>query len=356
MSTLTLSDAIEAYLKIRRVKFKPTTTRCDANDLRRLLAHVGNVRLDKLTKDHLIDYFYGTHGRINSKARYSDGPIAASTFNVERGRVKTFLDWCVEEGYIPVSPMRGVDRRRVGVKDRLRLTPEQMVELIEGAEYPRDRIVLALGCNTGLRSHAIANLRVGDVDLGAGVLRAYTSKTETTRGLPITLDLDVELRRWLAYYQDQCGPLQADWFLCPARYRFGWFVDPATGERDDDTSVIRPTVSVGRPVRIVHAGLARLGLDAKGEGFHTLRRSSGRAVFEAALEDGDPRAIHVAQAFLQHENAAMTQHYIGTSHERQRLDETMRGQAFLTRRNAGSGAVVSLDAARRKRRGAKDGA
>jgi integrase len=342
---ISLSDGIDAYLVLRCAKHKPSTTRCDRNDLRRLLAYVGNVRLKDLNKDHLVGYFYGAKGRVNQ--------VSAATFNAERGRIITFLHWAVEEGHIAKSPMRGIDRRTVRTRERLRLNPDQMLEAIAGEEYPRDRALLSVVCNTALRAHAITLLRVRDVDLANGYLCTYTTKTETERLMPMPSELEAELRSWREVYAQECGPLHPDWFLLPARARYGWYTDPTTGRRDDNKSVLRPTVEMcyQTTLRIVHKTLARLGLDGPGEGLHTLRRSSARAVFDAVADDGDARAIHIAREFLGHTNVAMTEHYIGTSHERKQLDDRMKGKAFLAASRPESSNVVDLAALRRRKRG-----
>jgi integrase len=163
--------------------------------------------------------------------------------------------------------------------------------------------------------------------------------------LPISLDLDRELRLWLEAYQEACGPLRDDWFLTPARHRG---LDGPTRE----VSKLKPNQQMiyHTALRIVHQGLARIGMDEKGAGTHTLRRSTGRAVFDAAVEDGDARAIHIARELLGHKNVAMTEVYIGTNVEKQRLNDTMRGQAFLSRRSGTTDSnVVSLADARRRK-------
>ena len=339
---MNLSDAIDRYLDLRAAKCAKSTVRCDAGALRRLLADVGNIRVKDLTRDHLREHFYCRKGVINR--------VNGATFNDERARVKAFVEWAIDENLLTSNPIRGIDRRRVGQRERLRLTPTEMIDLIEACEHPRDRVLVSIACNTGLRSHALSTLKVGDVDLDNGFLRSYSSKTDNQKLHPITLDLDIELRRWFKHYQDECGPLQPDWYLAPARWRLGR-VGP-TGSFDGSISVLRPTEPVGRPLRAVHQALEAIGLDEKGAGFHTLRRSSGRAVFEAAVADGDPRAIHLAREHLDHSSVMLTESYIGTTHEKQKLNETLKGRAFLTKQSADTASVVvSLAEARRRRRG-----
>lgn len=336
---MNLSDAIEKYLVLRGAKHAKSTVRCDGNDLRRLLAGVGNVRLNKLTKDHMVEYFYGGQGRVNL--------VQPSTFNAERARIKAFLDWCVNEDYIEKSPLRDIDRRRVGTRERVRLSREQLAELIELETYPRDRALLAIGANTGLRAHAITGLKVKDVDLGQGWLLSYTSKTDKQVQLPITQELSVELMKWLTEYCRATGAApHPDWYLVPARHR------GIDGFRGPEKSVLKPTEQMGyhTALRIVHRALDRIGMDHEGAGTHTLRRSAGRAVFDTGVEEGDARAIHVARELLGHAHVTQTEVYIGTNVEKAALEARMRGKSFLTPKRPASADVVSLDEMRRKLR------
>lgn len=307
---MNLSDAIDQYLTLRAVKKSAGTVRCETSELKMFLAYTGNIRVAGLTAQRVQDYFYGPQGRHQQ--------VQASSFNNTRARLLGFLKWCQDEGLVKTNLMRNIDRSKVYAKDRQRLTPQQMADMIEKVVHPRDRIAIALACNTGIRASSVEGLLVKDIDLNAGTIRYVNVKLRRERVLPITADLDRELRRWFVAYAELCGPLEQDWYLVPARPRGGWHDE------------VIPTKPAGRIVRIAHAALAGIGVDEKGEGMHTFRRSAGRAVFETAIADGDPRAIYLTQAFLDHADPAQTMVYVGTNLEQQKLNDMLRGKDFLT--------------------------
>lgn len=319
---MNLSDAINGYLDMRRSKFARTTWRMDVSLLHRLHQDVGEIPAAALSATHISDFFYaeGT-GLVHT--------MTGSTFNVNRSRLAGFCRWATDEGVLDVDPMRKVERRKEVRRARKRLTGPEMAAVIDTADHPRDRALLALACNTGLRVRDILALKVGDLDLDGGYLIAKISKTQEEKVFPITADLDGELRKWIAFYRYECDGLEPEWFLVPGRYDWGWVRD-TNGEIAERGSSLRPDRPIGYPFRIIHAALSAAGFDGKGEGFHTLRRSAGRAVYEQAVAAGDPRAIHIAQAFYGHADARMTQHYIGTDEEKRKLDELLRGKPFLT--------------------------
>lgn len=82
--------------------------------------------------------------------------------------------------------------------------------MLESAECPRDRAILAVAMNTGLRRSSLRDLRVGDVDLDTLNLHVRIAKTKLEDGMPMTADLHDELKRWLIRYSTDCAE-------CPAR-------------------------------------------------------------------------------------------------------------------------------------------
>ena len=76
-----------------------------------------------------------------------------------------------------------------------------------------------------------------------------------------------------------------------------------------------------------------MGYPTKGEGFHTLRRSSARAFFESLRERGEGRdhALMIVKDFLNHASVAQTEHYLGLNQERTIRDALLKDQPFLTR-------------------------
>lgn len=306
---------------MRRTRYAKTTWVNDECALNRLLRSCGDMPVYDLAPEHITHLFYAeVTGMVHRQG---------STFNVNRSRIQGFCRWATDEGLMTADPMRKVERRKELKRHRQRLTGPQMAEVIDTCDHPRDRALVAVACNTGLRVRDILTLKVGDLDLDGGYLIARISKTQEEKAFPVTADLDGELRKWIEFYRFECEGLEPGWFLLPARYDWGWVRDQ-DGAISERGSSLRPERPIAYPFRIIHKALAEAGYDGLGEGFHTLRRSAGRAVYEQAVAAGDPRAIHIAQAFYGHAEARMTQHYIGTDEEKRKLDELLRGKKFLS--------------------------
>jgi integrase len=102
-----------------------------------------------------------------------------------------------------------------------------------------------------------------------------------------------------------------------------------------------PSRPMHKPEKVVQAALARIGLPTKGEGCHTLRRASARALFDQLTQDkGYDSALRVVSAFLHHKSSTTTELYLGLDAERERRDEWLRGRPFLS--TATGGRVVAF--------------
>lgn len=286
-----------------------------------------NPYLHLLTPDHMDVYFFGPKGIRKN--------VQSVSFNRYRSVLKVFFEYGVIKRWVDVNPMNHIPRARPDApKQRLLLSGTELLQLLDNCHIPIDRIACSLGMNTGLRSNDIRNLRIFDANLTNGILQTEIRKTRKLDEKPITMELGWELRRWLNTYAelmqlDDISQLQDDWYLVPS-FHLGY----KPGVRRQSVHVtLRPTTIYAQPWRLVQRPLRRMGYPTRGEGFHTLRRSSARALFESlrAADYGRDHALMVVKEFLNHSSTSQTEHYLGIGHERDIRDSILKDQPFLSR-------------------------
>lgn len=206
-TTPKLSESLDQYLSIRAAHLAPTTLANDQALLRKFVREVGDPQTHLLTAQKVESWF--AQEALRQKA---------SSYNKVRTRVQGFTAFCTRRGWLTSDPLAEVRTRRVQRVERLRLSANQLRELVANTDNPRDRAMLATACNTGLRASDLTGLRIGDVDLDGGLIRVAIKKTGDLDWLPITADLEPELRTYLRWYTEQRMPNAVDLqdFLFPA--------------------------------------------------------------------------------------------------------------------------------------------
>jgi integrase len=342
--TIALRSAVEEYLETRERSGKADNTmRVDTTLLPRFAEHLGNPDFSQLSAKQVRDFFYGPGGIMDAHSTRIKGQpireaVGPSTHNNYRARLKVFFTYCKNSGFTALDNyLTGVEPLPEPKKRRQQPPPSLLLQLLDQAECAMHRAYLATAINTACRASEITGMRVGDVDFARSEVFVTVVKTREEDEMPLTADLERELRLWLVEYAELLGrPLRADDYLFPARTGntiSTHYLDEATGQRVYVRTpfVWHPDRPVQRTEKIVKHALGAVGLPTRYEGTHTIRRAVARAYFDSlSTELGYDAGLRTVSALLHHSNMATTERYLGLSSERRRRDETMKGKAFLT--------------------------
>ena len=323
-----LNEAIADWERFRRSQgIAKNTINGQLGILRRFMTVNGNIYVDKINDHHVTRHF--------EEASKTKGQAALRNDHVA---LSVFFDWCrhTKRMSLDSDPMYGRRIPKKVTRERNRLNVTEFNLLLDAAEArcPRDRAVIAVVLYTLLRDQEAADLRIMDVDLEGGWLRARIHKTHQEDRLPISAELDVELRRWLAEYTAAVGPLAPHYRLLPARHTI-----PGKGEDGKfdrvESSRLLPEKGIGPLGRMVTPILESIGFPVRdhngkptGEGAHTIRRSGARALFDTLTAGGYDRALRVVQSLLHHASVTQTELYLGVTADRRGRDELIRGKSM----------------------------
>lgn len=319
--SVSLSDAVDEFLASRKARgIAAGTIRAEASALRQLLTVVGNIQVRNVSDAHVDKLFAAYLERWNDATR-----------NKIRAILLGFFSWCRARRYLDrdADPMEGRRTLRVLKRNRLLIPQVRFGELLDAAKYPRDRMVVALGLYTFLRGSEIRPLRWSDVDLDRHELAIVRTKTKQRDTLPISAELDHEIRRWRLALSADAGEIKRHWFVTP-RYARPLAGRSSTG-RLAAPGPLKP-LPESHFVRIhlpVQRALDALGYEHSQEGNHTLRRSGARALYDELVKHGHDGAGRIVQAMLGHASFAMTERYLGLDLDRKRRDDILRGKAMF---------------------------
>lgn len=327
MKQQTLQEAWDDYTRhSRSMGIKDSTLTSRKWATKDFLRDYGHKRLTLVNDQHVAAFFL-----LAAERR------SARTMNTTHAILAAFYKYCVGTGRLKPqqNPMFARRAPKFEKRDMVRIPVMQWPQLFTLAEAsdPRDRAVIALGLYTLLRDQEMAQLRLRDVQLGDGRIRATIPKTNDTDLVAIPNDLDYELRRWYQHYQHIAGPLDPDMYLLPAARRAAIRNDEGKWERTWGVTRYEPFTQIEKCSRIVTPLFKELGYQTRdpatgrstGMGAHTLRRSGARAYYDHFVQQGRADALRVVQTMLHHKTAEMTQQYIGLREDRQTRDQLVRG-------------------------------
>lgn len=312
MIEITLQAAAKEYVNWRRSQgYANATIKNDKTAL--------NIAMRALGSDHPVGKL--DQGKTITILEMAGRTRSGSSVNMIHSSLSSFYRYCRMRTFLPVDqdPLLGLRYRRVPKKERRRLDVTEFTDFLNAASDPRDRVFAALGLYLFLRGSEAAALRVRDLDLDDGTIGVTIFKTDDYDRMPISSELDSELRKFLAYYQEECGPLKPEWHLVPARVQAGF------GHHK-----LNPTAKISRPHDVIKRTLEAYGwTDTYWQGMHLLRASGARAWFDELNNNTVDGALRLVQTHLHHSSTQMTERYLGLSADRVRRDEVVQGSAMF---------------------------
>ena len=134
---------------------------------------------------------------------YMSQPVAPATFNLRRAYLKSFFNWCVQEGILAQNPLTGIPKRldegraRSIAEDTLR----KLLSLPNRGSFAglRDYALMILSLDTGIRPGEALGLLPADIDLTncTVTVRRHIAKTGRTRVLPMSRETAKALKMLL---------------------------------------------------------------------------------------------------------------------------------------------------------------
>lgn len=220
-----------------------------------------------------------------------DKGISASSINRKLSALRTFYKYLLKKGSITADPMRKISGPKkkkplpvfVKEKDMDRLLDE--VEFSEGFEGCRDKLIIQLFYETGMRLAELVGLNDADVDFGTKVIKV-TGKRNKQRIIPFGEELANAMQNYLALRSQTIPTLS------------GAFITKVNGDR----------ISRYNVRNIVRENLSKV-TTIKKRSPHVLRHTFATSMLNHQAELGAIKEL------LGHESLATTEVYTHTTFE-----------------------------------------
>ncbi|MEV7589749.1 tyrosine-type recombinase/integrase [Streptomyces sp. NPDC089922] len=323
-ATPNVSIACAEYVQHRFARSGSTGQRYGHRSLlNRFTASVRDCKTASVYPSHLEDFFYGEGGLSDTCSR--------ETLGKYRNDMKQFLAFVHRRTWNPRSAdalLEGISERTThSNRNRYRMTRAELRLLLAGADDVRDAALVCFVACTGVRISEALGMAIRDVSFAKGELYVTLPKTHEEVTYPLASDLEAALRRWLTVYATQVGPLKRSFYLFPTYHRRQF----VTGGGHSAAGLYNPIAPIQHPRRILTPIAERAGIELEeGDGWHTVRRSFARILYDDCVEMGHDAALRVVQAALNHKSVKTTEHYLGLNLERQQFSLIMKGRPFLS--------------------------
>lgn len=287
----TVAETAERYLtgRLTRGEIDKETARVYRRALEELVEVVGDKRAAKLTKRDAEAWLEATV------------PLAATTRRQRHGAVSRFCDWLVAEELLNRNPFVGVVPPKPARRPPKSLPHDAVARLLGVCDNSRDRLIVLLMVQQGLRCGGVANLLIEDVDLFGRSMRVR-EKFGHERVLPITDECFEALTRYLREHPASSGPLIRQW-RSNGGYSWGG-AELVAGEKG-----LRPSsLSTMLSTWMYEAGIKLAPGD--GRSAHALRHTCATDM----LADGAD--LMVVRDVLGHTSLATTQVYLSVQPDR----------------------------------------
>ncbi|MFZ5875163.1 MAG: tyrosine-type recombinase/integrase [Nitrospirota bacterium] len=211
------------------------------------------------------------------------GRLSPGTIRLRWRTAFLFLEWLVDEGKIRRNPARRIPNPKVPRSVHRNLRPDQATAIHDACMDDRERLIVTLGFQLGMRRSEIARAQLGDVDFVARTIRII-GKGQHERVIALTDQAARSIRAYTESLHIQAGPLVRN-------------VEGTHGLSPGYVGALFERVAR-------RAGVKTRGWD--GVGTHSARHTAGTDV---AHRSKNPMIV---RDFLGHASLATTNGYIGS--------------------------------------------
>jgi site-specific recombinase XerD len=176
-----MNQLVESYARMRSNRGLSSSTLSDERYVLDGLARWWDKQRrspKSMTFEDMETYLYGEGGLVTT--------VQASSFNTKVVRLRGYVGWLVKRGLMRADVLDAIQRQPVEPVQRMQLSLNQIVYMIESCEDEWERWLLTLASQTLGRSSELCSLKLADFNLDARKLAWHRQKTRDYDELPIT--------------------------------------------------------------------------------------------------------------------------------------------------------------------------
>ena len=173
-----ISQTIKQFLEERMaMRYSPHTIRDYRVTYKKFLAEVGDVDFDDIQKQHILKFMA------------SQKHVSAKTLRNYHADLSALWQWAIQQGICEHNPVRQIKAPTPEKKVILPLLKNEIFAILEAAKRSskplRNRAIILLLLDTGIRASELCNLTVGDLNRVTNHILVF-GKGRKERNIPIS--------------------------------------------------------------------------------------------------------------------------------------------------------------------------
>jgi len=154
----------------------------------------------------------------NHSGIHDDKRLSAYSVQGYARTIKAFWTWLMDEGYISHNPMKGLKLPKTPRKVISTFSREQIERILSSIDKKsnrgfRNRVMILLLLDTGIRLSELINLRMDDIDFMQSCI-LVKGKGNKERVVPFGIQVRRSLRRYIMHFRpDPDSPITEEVFL-----------------------------------------------------------------------------------------------------------------------------------------------
>ena len=206
---MTIKEAMQYYLKFLRATGTPyytiKGTKYGLKSLANFLNDEKVCHVEDITRDVLEEYQEDIAFRLTAKGSL----LSLSTQEKLIIIVRNFSRYLKEKDYLLNNPAKHIKPPRKSKKlPKAILSPDEMNKLVHTPDKQtrqgyRDRVVLEILYDTGMRRSELSNLKIPDMDLKSGYVCIRKGKGDKDRVVPMSQRVCVMVQNYIAFVRPE---------------------------------------------------------------------------------------------------------------------------------------------------------
>jgi site-specific recombinase XerD len=173
LDTLLFSNTMGHYLtSVQSENKSDRTVEIYSYNLNLFLKHTGDLKIRDINVLHVREFMASRKKTVNPSTQHQG-------FRV----LRTFFNWCIEEGFLEISPMKNINAPELHSREIQTYTKaeiQSMMNLCRKTDLrgARNRAMIAVLIDTGIRESEIVDLKVNMVNFKDGAIRVIGKKNK----------------------------------------------------------------------------------------------------------------------------------------------------------------------------------